>query len=132
MKFDDTARFWGPSEKLWPDLFVAPSKVATKHCRDCRKVVVEGIRRYCERCALKRKLALTRESKHRKRGLKGRKSECSPTGAEALTKPEMSGCYDDPPTSIPRSFSSTREGVAETMSESEKSITTVRGAHFES
>jgi hypothetical protein len=22
MNFDDTARFWGPSEKLWPELFV--------------------------------------------------------------------------------------------------------------
>jgi len=29
IKFDDTARYWGPSEKLWPELFVAPSKAAT-------------------------------------------------------------------------------------------------------
>jgi hypothetical protein len=43
MNFDDTARFWGPSEKLWPELFVAPSKAATMLCRDCRKVVVRVI-----------------------------------------------------------------------------------------
>jgi hypothetical protein len=84
MNFDDTARFWGSSEKLWPELFVAPSKVATTLCRDCRKVVVEGIRRYCGRCALKRKLASTRESKRAKRGLKGRKTANSLIRAEAL------------------------------------------------
>lgn len=66
MNFDDTARIWGPSEKLWPELFVAPSKAGTTLCRDCRKVVVEGIRRYCGRCALKRKLASTRRSKRSK------------------------------------------------------------------
>ena len=66
MKFDDTARYLGPSEKLWPELFNAPSKAAMKRCRDCRKVAVEGIRRYCGRCALKRKLASTRESKRAK------------------------------------------------------------------
>ena len=54
MKFDDTARFFGPSEKLWPELFAAPGKLAKRCCRDCRKVVVEGIRRFCGPCAIKR------------------------------------------------------------------------------
>jgi hypothetical protein len=95
MKFDDTARYWGPSEKLWPELFVAPSKAATVLCRDCHKVVVEGIRRYCGRCALKRKLASTRESKRAKRGLNGRKTENSLIRAEALTHAEIKGRCSD-------------------------------------
>jgi hypothetical protein len=66
MNFDDTARFFGSSEKLWPELFDAPKKAATRLCRECRKIEVEGIRRYCGRCALKRKLASTRESKRAK------------------------------------------------------------------
>jgi hypothetical protein len=108
MNFDDTARFWGPSQKLWPELFRAPCKVATTLCRECRKVPVEGIRRYCGRCGLKRKLASTRRSKRAKKGLNGRKTENSAIAAEALTKAEMSGRYDDPRTSISRSsFSST-------------------------
>jgi hypothetical protein len=122
MNFDDTARFWGRSEKLWPELFVEPGKVATIVCRDCRKVVVEGIRRYCGRCALKRKLASTRRSKREKRGLNGRKTENSPIGGEALTKAELSGRYDDPQTSISgRSFSSTRQGTAQAVSETKES-----------
>ena len=84
-----TARFFGPTEKLCPQLFVAPNKAATMLCRDCRKVVVEGIHRYCGRCALKRKLASTRESKRAKRGLKGRKMANSLIRAEALTHAEI-------------------------------------------
>jgi hypothetical protein len=118
MNFDDTARYFGPSEKLWPELFARPSKGATTLCRDCRKVVVEGIRRYCGRGALKRKLASTRESKRAKKGLNGRKTGNSHNAAEALTKAEMSIRYDDPQTPISgRSFSSTRQenAVSETQ-----------------
>jgi hypothetical protein len=123
MNFDDTARFWGPSEKLWPELFSAPSKVATTLCRDCRKVAVEGIRRYCERCALKRKLASTRRSKRAKQGLNGRKTENSPIGVEALTKAETSDRYDDPQTSNSGcSFSSTRHRTAQAVSETQESL----------
>jgi hypothetical protein len=68
MNFDDTARYLGPSQKLWPELFAPPSKVATKLCRRCHKVAVEGIRRYCGPCALKNKLASTRKSKRAKQG----------------------------------------------------------------
>ena len=123
MNFDDTARFWGPSEKLWPELFGAPSKVATTLCRDCRKVAVGGIRRYCERCALKRKLASTRRSKRAKQGRNGRKTENSPIGVEALTKAKMSGRYDDPqPSNSGHSFSSTRQGTAGATSETQESV----------
>ena len=117
MNFDDTARYLGPSQKLWPELFAAPSKAATMLCRDCRKVAVEGIRRYCERCASKRKLASTRRSKRAKQGLNGRKTENWPVAAEALTKAEMSGRYDDPHKRSRRSFSSTRQGTALPVSE---------------
>jgi hypothetical protein len=48
MKLDDTARFFGPSEKLWPELFTPPGKAATMLCRDCREVAVSGIRRFCD------------------------------------------------------------------------------------
>jgi hypothetical protein len=95
MNFDDTARYWGPSEKLWPELFVAPSKAATMLCRDCRKIVVSGIRRYCELCARKRKLTSTRESKRAKRCLNGRKTANSPVGTETLTNVKTAIRYDD-------------------------------------
>jgi hypothetical protein len=102
-------------------------------CRDCRKIPVEGIRRYCGRCALKRKLAFTRESKRRKRGLNGRKRGNSPIGAEALTKAESSGRHDDPKTPmLGDGFSSTRQGVAEKTSDGEESISTARRAHIDS
>ena len=62
MNFDDTARFFGPSHKLNPELFAPPNKTATMLCRDCHKVVVPGIKRYCGRCARIRKLANNRKS----------------------------------------------------------------------
>lgn len=112
MNFDDTARYSGPSQKLWPELFAMPSIVATTLCRDCRKTVVEGIRRYCDRCALKRKLASTRRSKRAKQGRNGRKIGNSPTGNEALTKTEMLDSCHDPQNPNWHSFSSTLEGTA--------------------
>ncbi len=88
MNFDDTARFFGPSEKLWPELFATANKTATKLCRHCRKVKVEGIRRYCGSCAHKRKLEATRDSKRANRGRDGRKIENSLIGAQALMDAE--------------------------------------------
>jgi len=89
MNFDDTARFFGPSHKLNPELFALPSKSAIVLCRDCREVAVSGIRRFCGRCAAKRKRASTRESLRAKRGLNVRKTENSPVGAETLTRSKM-------------------------------------------
>jgi hypothetical protein len=86
MNFDDTARYLGPSQKLWPELFAPPSKVATKLCRRCHKVAVEGIRRYCGPCALKNKLASTCKSKWAKRRLNGRKTEIRPLKLRHLQK----------------------------------------------
>jgi hypothetical protein len=53
-------------------------------CRDCRKVQVEGIKRYCVACAKSRKREANRRSirKHRS---SVRKTGFSPVGAEALT-----------------------------------------------
>ena len=110
MNFDDTARYFGPSEKLWPELFDRPTKVATVLCRDCRKVVVEGIRRYCGRCAIKRKLAKTRESKRAKRGLNGRKTENSLIRAEALMHAENKARGIDTPQANKAGFSSALKG----------------------
>jgi hypothetical protein len=74
-----------------------PSKMeAKKMCLQCRKVEVEGIARFCDKCALKRKRASTSKSKWSK----GRKTENSPVGAEALTKPEIQGGYSYPKPSI--------------------------------
>jgi hypothetical protein len=112
MNFDDTARFFGPSEKLWPELFAAPDKAAITLCRDCRKVAIEGIRRYCGRCALKRKLSSTRESKRSKQGLNGRKTANSPVGAEALTHAENKVRCPDTPRPKKAGFSSTLKGGA--------------------
>lgn len=95
MKFHDTARFFGPSEKLCPELFAPPSKAAIVHCRDCRKVAVSGIRRFCARCAAKRKRASTRESLRAKRRLNVRKTENSPVRAEAVANAKSAnGCGD--------------------------------------
>jgi hypothetical protein len=117
MNFDDTARYLGPSQKLWPELFAAPSMVATKLCRRCHKVAVQGIRRYCTHCALKRKLASTCKSKWAKRRLNGRKTENSPIEAEALTKAEMSDGYDDTQKRNGHGFSSARQETALPRSE---------------
>jgi hypothetical protein len=88
MNFDDTARFFGPSEKLWPELFAPPSTRATMLCRRCRNVAVSGIRRFCGKCAHARKLEATRESKRAKRGLNGRKTEIRSFAPKHLCTPK--------------------------------------------
>src|SRR5437588_11572340 len=88
MNFDDTARFFGPSHKLNPKLFAPPSK-AILLCQDCREVTVCGIRRFCGRCAAKRKRASTRASLRAKRDLNVRKTENSLVGVETLTRSKM-------------------------------------------
>jgi hypothetical protein len=95
MNFDDTARFFGPSEKLWPELFAPPSKTATILCRDCRKTEVAARHRYCAKCAHRRKLASTRECLRTKRRLNVRKTENSPVGTEALTNAKGVNRYGD-------------------------------------
>ena len=75
MNFDDTARFFGPSNKLWLELFAPPSKRATRRCRECRKVEVAGIKRFCSKCAYKRKLNATNASRWASKCRKGRKTK---------------------------------------------------------
>jgi ribosomal protein L37E len=87
MNLDDTARFFGPSEKLWPELFGKPSKAITRLCADCRKVEVKAKRRFCGACAYRRKLERTRASK---RGLKWKKSDnVSPSASMAEKHPPL-------------------------------------------
>jgi hypothetical protein len=112
MNFDDTARFFGPSNKLWPELFAPPSKRAIKLCRECRKVEVQGIKRYCGKCAaeLQRKSHL--DAMRRKRRLDVTKTQDSPIRAEALTSRENEGRYNDPQTTKTASHFLTRRGAA--------------------
>jgi len=74
-------------------LSTAQAKHAKKLCRNCHKVKVQGIKRYCGKCARARKLAANRESYDR--SLNSGKTQNSPIGAEAVTKPKMQGGYDD-------------------------------------
>src|SRR5262249_52349556 len=104
MNFDDTARLFGPSDKLWPELFSAPTKDAKTLCRECRKVIVSGIKRYCGKCGRARKLAANRASYRRR--LNSGKTENSPVRPEPLTKRESPNGYHDPQRPIRRSFSS--------------------------
>jgi hypothetical protein len=95
MNFDDTARFLGPSEKLWPELFAPPSKTPTILCRDCRKTEVAARRRYRAKCAHRRKLVSTRECLRTKRHLNVRKTGNSLVRAEALTSAKSANRYGD-------------------------------------
>src|SRR5206468_2065854 len=75
----------------WPELpgkagkYNPPTaKAFKKVCRTCRKVEVQGLKRYCEVCARTRNRALGRErvTKHR---LRITKTGFSPIGAKVLT-----------------------------------------------
>src|SRR5262249_4022184 len=55
MNFDDTARFFGPSHRMYQELFVAAQHVAKRMCKECRKREVGPRKRYCDACAKTRK-----------------------------------------------------------------------------
>ena len=112
MNFDDTARFFGPSDKLWPDLFRPPVKRATKLCLDCRKRELKPRRRYCNLCAKNRKRESDRRQARAKRQLDVGKTENSPIGAEALTKAEKQLGYTDSKTPILETSFPTRQETA--------------------
>jgi len=101
-------------------LSTAQAKHAKKLCRNCHKVEVQGIKRYCGKCARARKLAANRESYHR--GLNSGKTPNSPIGAEALTGPEKQVSYPHPKTSILGSSFSTQQGSAEEGSEARETL----------
>jgi hypothetical protein len=96
--------------KQYAGLSTAQAKHAKKLCRNCHKVEVQGIKRYCGKCARARKLAANRESY--RRGLNSGKTKNSPIGAEALTKPKMQGGYTDPQTAKTASNFSTQKEAA--------------------
>jgi len=127
MNFDDTARFFGPSEKLWPELFAAPGKAATRLCLDCRKVVVEGTKRYCSKCAAARHRAAKRKSA-RKRRLNVDKTENSPIRAETLTRADKRPRYSDSKTSVSGCCLSTRQAIAGSALEARESVEVQGGA----
>jgi hypothetical protein len=128
VNFDDTARFFGPSNKLWPDLFTPTDRRVTKLCLDCRKRGVKARKRYCPNCARNRKRESKRKHMRRKRGSDVEKVANSPIGVEALTKPETQGGYHHPKTSILGSSFSTEQGIAQDTSEAHGSINTAEVA----
>jgi len=81
-------------------------------CLDCRKREVKPRQRYCSVCAKNRKRQSKRRHMRRKRGLDVEKTEISPVGAEALTKPENQGGYNDPITTKTASNFSTQKEAA--------------------
>ena len=91
-------------------LSTAQAKHAKKLCRNCHKVEVRGIKRYCGKCARARKLAANRESYHR--GLNSGKTQNSPIGAEALTRQKNEGRYSHPQTTKAASNFSTQKEAA--------------------
>src|SRR5262245_44240607 len=117
MNFDDTARFFGPSNKLWPELFAPPSKHAIRMCRDCRKREVRPRQKYCPDCARKKKRESNRRHIRRKRGLDVGKVANSPAGAEGLTKAEKQVGYPYPKPSISGSnFPTSQEAPTQVQS----------------
>jgi hypothetical protein len=95
MNFDDTARFFGSSEKLWPELLVSAKCSATRMCRDCRRTEVRGNQLYCGKCAYKRKLASAREAMCAKRRSNVNKVASAPPQAEAFTSAKTRVRCDD-------------------------------------
>jgi len=121
MNFDDTARFFGASHRMHPDLFIAPQHIAKRMCKECRKREVGLRKRYCDACAKSRKREKTRLAM-RKRRCDVRKSEDSLIRAEALTRAENKVRYDDTRTSFSTSSFLTREEPAHEASEVAGSI----------
>ena len=83
----------------WPELpgkageYNPPmAKAFKKLCRSCRKVEVQGLKRYCERCARTRNRAAYRMSKAKSRS-RVQKTGFSPVAAEALTNPDLATGY---------------------------------------
>jgi hypothetical protein len=90
----------------WPELpgkageYNPPmTKAFKKVCRSCRKVEVQGLKRYCEGCARTRNRAAYRISKQKSRS-RVQKTGFSLIDAEALTKANLNIRYNDPSRTI--------------------------------
>jgi hypothetical protein len=90
----------------------AAVRQATKLCRDCSKREVKPRQRYCSVCAKTRNRESKRKHMRRKRGSDVEKVANSPIHAEALTKPEKQGGYNDPKTTNTASNFSTHKEAA--------------------
>jgi hypothetical protein len=73
----------------WEGIAKIPGK---RLCRECRKVAVSGVQRYCRDCARNRKRASDRNHISNKRVSVG-KTGFSPTQAEALTNEDLKVGY---------------------------------------
>ena len=74
MNFDDTAKFFGPSHVLHPELFLPPAKSKGRPCKECGRSEVYGIRRYCAKCAENRRLRANREARRKFKSAKREKN----------------------------------------------------------
>jgi hypothetical protein len=107
---------------------VQPQRLATKLCLDCHKREVRPRQKYCAVCAKVRKRAANRNHITRKRRRDVGKLVNSPTGAEALTKPEKQVGYPHPEkTATSGSVFSTQQAIAQDASDSNGSINTAEG-----
>ena len=104
----------------------AALRQATKLCKDCGKREVKPRRRYCAVCSKTHIRESKKKHMRRKRGSGVEKVANSPTGAEALTRPEKQVSYHDPQTSILGSSFSTQQGSAEDALEARQSLSAGR------
>jgi hypothetical protein len=86
-------------------------------CLDCGKREVKLRQKYCRMCSKTRIRQSKRRHMARKRGLDVEKLANSPTGAEALTNPELQPGYDDTQTPISESSFSTHPPIPHDTSE---------------
>jgi hypothetical protein len=82
-----------------PGKYLQRAITAKKLCRDCCRVIVRGIQRYCSSCAKSRRRASNLRHKLKRR-LQGDKIVSAPIAAEPLTKPKKTIGYTYPKTSI--------------------------------
>ena len=111
MNFDDTDRFLGPSNKLWPNLFTPlPAKQATKRCLECHKREIRPRQKYCANCATDKKRKSNRDHIRRKRRHDVGKLDNSPIRAEELTSTKnQTRCGDTKTPFSPSSFPTDKE-----------------------
>jgi hypothetical protein len=91
MNFDDTARFFGPSDRLWPELFRPPQREIKRVCLGCRRSEMRPRQKYCPKCYLKHRNELRRAA-----GAGREVAELgeAPLQAEALTNAQMPSGYN--------------------------------------
>jgi hypothetical protein len=104
-----------------PGKYLQGAITAKKLCRDCSRVEVRGIQRYCPNCAKSRRRASNLRDKLKRR-LQGDKTVSPPIAAEPLTKPKKTIGYPYPKPSIFGSSFPTGQGAATHSARERESI----------